>query len=174
MQVVPLYSAAEIQARIAELAARLYRDYADAPLAVLGIAAGATRFVDELCAELARLGVAAEVHDVRARRTQRTEAGPVQVDAFDPSLLDARDVLVVGDVIDEGATLEAVLDIVGLADVRSVRSAVLIGKRSQRRSAVEPDYVGFEVDSGWIVGFGMAIDGELADLDEIGVVVDAE
>jgi len=174
MQVVPLYSAAEVQARIAELAARLYRDYADAPLAVLRIAAGATRFVDELCAELARLGVDAEVHDVRARRAQRTEPGSVQVDAFDPTLLDERDVLVVGDVVDAGATLEAVLDIVGLADVRTVRTAVLIGKRSQRRSAVEPDYVGFEVDAGWVVGFGMAIDGELADLDEIGVVIDAE
>jgi hypoxanthine phosphoribosyltransferase len=172
MQVVPLFSASEVQARVAELAARLYRDYADSPLAVLRIAERAARFVDELTAELARLGVRAEVHDVRARRTQRTELGAVQVDAFDPSLLDGRDVLVVDDIVDGGATLEAVLDIVGLADARSVRTAVLIGKRSPRRAGVEPDYVGFEVDAGWIVGFGMTINGELADLDEIGVVID--
>jgi hypoxanthine phosphoribosyltransferase len=93
------------------------------------------------------------------------------VDAFDPSLLDARDVLVVDDIVDEGATLEAVLELVGLADARSVRTAVLVEKRSSRRPGVAPDYVGFEVEAGWIVGFGMAVDGELADLDEIGVVI---
>jgi len=172
MQVVPLFSAAEVQARIAELAARLYRDYADSPLAVLRIAAGAARFVDELTAELARMGVRAEIHDVPARRTRRAELGAVQVDGFDPALLDGRDVLVVDDVADGGATLEAVLDIVGLADVRSVRTAVLIGKRSADRIAASPDYVGFTVDGGWVVGFGMSIDGELADLDEIGLVID--
>ncbi len=172
MQVVPLFSAAEVQARIAELAAQLYRDYADSPLALLRVAEGAARFVDELTAQLARIGVRAEVLDVGARRTQRPDLGAVQVDAFDPSLLDGRDVLVVGDIVDGGATLEAVLDIVGLADTRSVRTAALIGKRSARRLAVPPDYVGFEVDAGWIVGFGMTINGELADLDEIGVVID--
>jgi hypoxanthine phosphoribosyltransferase len=172
MQVVPLYSAEEIEARIAELAAQLYRDYADAPLTVLRVGDGATRFVDELAVELARHGVRAEVRDVRARRPQGSEQGAVQVDAFDPSLLDARDVLVVDDVVDEGATLEGVLDIVGLAEARSVRTAVLVGKRTAGRARFAPDYVGFEVDGGWVVGFGMAIDGELADLDEIGVVID--
>jgi hypoxanthine phosphoribosyltransferase len=174
MQVVPLFSAAEVQARIAELAARLFRDYADSPLAVLRISAGAVRFVDELRAELARIGARVEVHDVRARRLPQAELGAVQVDAFDPLLLDGRDVLVVGDIVDEGATLEAVLDIVGLADVRSVRTAVLVEERSDRRAAVVPDYVGFEVAAGRVAGFGMSIDGELADLDEIGVVIDED
>jgi len=174
MQVVPLFTAAEVEARIAELAARLFRDYADSPLLVLRIAAGAARFVDELAAELARIGVRAEVHDVGTRRLQQTEHGAIQVDAFDPSLLDGRDVLVVGDVIDEGATLEAVLDIIGLADARSVRTAVLAGTRSDGTAAVEPDYVGFAVDGGRIVGFGLSVDGEFADLDEIGVVIDED
>jgi len=174
MQVVPLFSAAEVKARVVELAARLYRDYADSPLTVLCIAEGAARFVDELSCELARLGVRAEVHDVPARRAQQSEQGAVQVAAFDPSLLDGRDVLVVADILDRGATLEAVLDVVGLSDARSVRTAVLVGKASPDppRIAIEADYVGFEVEAGWIVGFGMAIDGELADLDEIGVVID--
>ena len=63
MQVSPLFSAAEVQARIAELAARLYRDYADSPLSVVRIAEGATRFVDALTAELAQ---AAEVAGSRS------------------------------------------------------------------------------------------------------------
>ena len=68
MQVVPLFSAAEVEARVAELAARLYRDYADSPLSMVRIAEGATRFVDALVADLAKYGLAPELHTVRARR----------------------------------------------------------------------------------------------------------
>ena len=172
MQVVPLFSAAEIEARIAELAVRLYRDYADSPVSVLAIAEGATRFVEALTSELARHGVAPEVHSVYARRSGRAPRGAVQVDAFDPSVLDGRDVLLVVDVVGEGAKLAAVLEVVGMAETRSVRTASLIGKRARRREGVDPDYTVFEVDGGWIVGFGMGGDGELRDLDEIGRLLD--
>lgn len=172
MQVAPLFSAAEIEARIAALGARLYRDYVDCPLSVVGIAEGAVRFVEALTAELAKYGIVPEVHSIRARRTRHTRLGTVQVDAFDPSLLDGRDVLVVDDIVDEGATLCAVLEIVELAETRSVRTAVLISKHEHRQAGFEPDYSGFEVERGWVVGFGMDIDGELRDLDEIGVVVE--
>jgi hypoxanthine phosphoribosyltransferase len=108
MQVVPLFSAAEVEARIAELAARLYRDYADSPLSVVCIAEGAARFFDALASEFEKYGIAPELHTLRARRTRGTTLGAVQVDAFDPSVLDGRDVLVVDDIVDEGATLKAV------------------------------------------------------------------
>jgi hypoxanthine phosphoribosyltransferase len=170
MQVLPLFSAAEIQARIAELAARLYRDYADSPLLLFRISGEAARFVDELCAELERLGVRPEVQAVHARSTSGAAGSAVQIDTFDPTLLDARDVLLVDGVVDQGATLAAVLDIVSLSDARSVRTAVLVAKRGAR--AVEPDYVGFEVDLGWVVGFGLSVGGELDDLDEIGTVIE--
>ena len=172
MQVAPLFSAAEVEARIAELAARLYRDYADSPLSVVRIAEGAVRFFDALAGELAKYEIAPELHTLRARRTRGTTLGAVQVDAFDPSVLDGRDVLVVDDIVDEGATLRAVLEIVGLAETRSVRTVVLVDKRERRRDDFEPDYAGFEVERGWIVGFGMDVDGELRELDEIGMVID--
>ena len=71
-----------------ELAARLARDYADAPLTVICIAEGATRFVGDLLRLLAGRGVEAERLDVRAHRTEGTTLGPVQVEHFDPDGLD--------------------------------------------------------------------------------------
>jgi hypoxanthine-guanine phosphoribosyltransferase len=68
--------------------------------------------------------------------------------------------------------LRAVLEIVALAETRSVRTAVLVDRREGGSAGFAPDYSGFEVAGGWIVGFGMDIDGELHDLDEIGVVVE--
>jgi hypoxanthine phosphoribosyltransferase len=171
VQIVPRFSAGEVAARVEELAARLYRDYADSPLAIVCIAEGASRFVEALTAHLRSQSVSPEIYRVRAQRTSGTSLGEVQVEAFDPSVLEDRDVLVVDDVVDAGTTLKAVLELVELAETRSVRTAVLVDKRERRAESIRLDYVAFEVDAGWVVGFGMDVDGEFRELDEIAVVV---
>jgi hypoxanthine-guanine phosphoribosyltransferase len=47
---------------------------------------------------------------------------------------------------------------------------VLVDKLERPREVASPDYVGFEIERGWVVGFGMDLKGEFRDLDEIGVV----
>ena len=172
MRIEPLFTEAEIEARIRELSARIYRDYADSPLIILCIAEGAARFADALTAAVEPRGLRPERLTVRVRRTEGTELRPVQVDAFEAERLDDRDVLVVDDIADEGSTLRAVLELVSLADPRSVRTAVLVDKREHRTEALDLDYVGFEIESGWVIGYGMDVDGEYRDLDWIGVLRD--
>lgn len=169
MQVVPLFSAAEVESRVSEIADRLYRDYADSPLTILCIAEGAQRFVEALSDRLRRGNVRHDLQHVTARRSSGADPAAVQVDGFDPSVLEERDVLVVDDVAQEGTTLSAVLELVALADTRSVRTAALVD-RPERAGGVRLDYVGFEVERGRVVGYGMAVDGEFRDLDDIGVV----
>jgi len=172
VRIEPLFSSEQIAARVGALAERLARDYSDAPLTVLCVAEGAVRFNDDLLAALADRGVHPERLTVRARRTEGTTLGPVQVDPFDPESLEGRDVLVVDDVADGGDTLRAVLEIVSLGEPRSLRTAVLIDKRAPARSPLRLDYVGFELESGWVIGYGMDVDGAYRELDWIGVLVD--
>ena len=172
MRVRELFPADEVRARIAALARRLARDYADQPFAIVCITGGAVRFVDALVAELARHGSRPEVRHVRARRSEGRELRAVEVESFDPALFEGRDVLVVDDIADEGATLRAVLGLLAEAETRSLRSAVLVDKRESRREALRLDYVGFEVERGWVVGFGMDLDGRYRELDYVGRVVD--
>lgn len=161
MRIEPLISESAIQARIAELAAQIARDYAHAPLTLVCIAEGARRFTGALLAALAL-----------QRRTHGTRLEPVSIEGFDPERLADRDVLVLDDIADEGATLRAVLEIAALGEPRSLRCAVLVDKRERRRAAIAPDYVGFVVESGWVVGFGMDLDGAYRELDFIGVLRD--
>ena len=172
MRIEPLFSEEEVEARIREIGARIYRDYADSPLAILCIAEGALRFADALVAEVEPRGLQPERLTVRARRTEGTGLRPVQVDAFDAECLEERDVLVVDDIADEGSTLRAVLELVSMAEPRSVKTAVLVDKREHRSEPLSLDYVGFEVERGWVVGYGMDVEGEYRDLDWIGVLRD--
>jgi hypoxanthine phosphoribosyltransferase len=172
MRIEPLFTEAEIEARIGELSARIYRDYADSPLTIVCIAEGALRFVDALVDAVEPRGLYPERLTVRVRRTEGTALGPVQVDAFDAESLEDRDVLVVDDIADEGTTLRAVLELVSMAEPRSVKTAVLVDKFGCRAEPLALDYVGFEVESGWVIGYGMDVDGEYRDLDWIGVLRD--
>ena len=96
----------------------------------------------------------------------------MQVDHFDPDVLEDRDVVVVDDIADEGDTLRAVLDLAALGDPRCLRVAVLIDKYGARREPLPLDYVGFRLETGWVIGYGMDVDGEYRDLDWIGVLLD--
>jgi hypoxanthine phosphoribosyltransferase len=172
MRVHELFPAETVRTRIAELARQLARDQAGAPFVIVCIDRGAVRFVEALVAALARHGVRPEVRHVRARRTEGRELRAVQVESFDPARFEGRDVVVVDDIADEGATLRAVLELVADAEPRRLRSAVLVDKRESRREPLRLDYVGFEVERGWVVGFGMDLDGSYRELDYVGVVVD--
>jgi hypoxanthine phosphoribosyltransferase len=167
-----LFPAERVRERVKELAGRLVQDYGGSPFSVLCIDEGARRFVDALVSELAGHGVRPELHTARARRTRGTALAQVGVDTFDLEALAGRDVLVVDDIADEGETLRAVLVLLAEVETRSLRTAVLVDKREARRREFALDYVGFEVERGWVVGFGMDLDGRYRELDYVGRLVD--
>ena len=169
-----LHSARAVDARIAEVAGELAAALPGrAPLLVV-IAEGARRFADRLTARLAERGVRAEQLVVRARRSRGTELVPVELEGCAPARFAARDVVVVDDIADEGRTLEAVCAQVRAGGPRSLRTAVLVSKVSRRQVALALDHVGFEVGRGWVIGYGMDLDGKYRELDFLGVLEGTE
>ncbi len=162
-----IVSAERVRARVADLVAELGRDYAEGRLTFVVIAEGARRFAEALLAGLRARGLRPEVHVLRVRRTRGRRLEDVRLDPDRaPDVLD-RDVLVVDDIVDEGRTLEVVLERIERGGPRSLRVAVLVSKLARRIVPVDLDYVGFEVDDGWVVGLGMDLDGAYRELDHI-------
>ncbi len=173
MRIEPLVSEEALRARIGSLVDALYRDFADSQLTVLCIATGARRFVADLDAGLRARNLRPAHTEVRVHRSDGTELGPVQIGSLDAEALRDRDVLIVDDIVDEGLTLQAVIELVETTcEVRTIRTAVLVDKRERRRVDVPLDYVGFRVERGWVIGYGMDLDGAHRELDWIGVAVD--
>jgi len=167
-EIVP---AERVRARIGELAAEIATTLrAEQPPLFVVIAEGARRFADALLAAAVPHGLAAETLVVRARRTDGQELKGVAIDDFDALRCAGRAVVIVDDIADEGRTLEAVRARVAESLPASVRTAVLVSKKARRRVAVPLDWVGFDVADGWLVGFGMDLDGRLRELDWLGVV----
>jgi hypoxanthine phosphoribosyltransferase len=173
-RVLELHSARVVDERIDALAAELARALSGrAPLLVV-IALGARRFAARLARGLEARGIAPELLEVRARRSHGTELREVVLDGCDASVFRGRDVVISDDIADEGRTLEVVGELVRAGAPRSVRNAVLVSKPARRRAAILLDHIGFEVESGWIVGYGMDLDGAYRDLDWLGVIEGTE
>jgi hypoxanthine phosphoribosyltransferase len=165
-----IFSADQVRKRIDELVEELYRDYADTPACFVVIAEGARRFAAALVEGLEARFVMPSVVFLRATRTRGSNLGEVQVESVDPSEFEDRDVLIIDDIADEGRTLEAVWSLVQEGDPRSLRAAVLVSKAARRKVSLPIRYQGFPVKTGWIVGYGMDLDGRYRDLDHLAVV----
>lgn len=68
-------------------------------------------------------------------------------------------VLVVDDILDTGLTLSKVLAHVRQAGAVDVKACVLLRKGVAREVSCEADWVGFEIGSEFVVGYGLDLDG---------------
>jgi hypoxanthine phosphoribosyltransferase len=166
-----LHAAGEVARRIEELSARIAARHAGGELVLVAIAEGARRFAQTLARGLSARGVAPSLIEVRVMRTRAgTALGDVIAEQLEPQALAGRAVLIVDDIADEGLTLREIGRQVARSGARSIERAVLVNKLARRRVPLELDYVGFELSDGWVVGFGMDLDGAYRDLDHLALI----
>ena len=66
-----------------------------------------------------------------------------------------RDVVLVEDIVDTGLTLTYLLEILKARGPKTLRAASLLSKPSRRKVNVPVDYVGFEIDDRFVIGYGL-------------------
>jgi hypoxanthine phosphoribosyltransferase len=81
-----------------------------------------------------------------------------------------RDVLILDDILDSGHTLTAVRETLETVRPRSIRMCVLLSKKKQRSREVFADYVGFEIEDEFVVGYGLDFRGRYRNLSYVGVL----
>lgn len=155
-----MYTAQEIAAKVAELGARIKNDYekilgADEQLLVVGVLNGAFIFMADLVRAVGELPV--EVDFVRLSSYQDRDSSSSEV-VMTKNLekeIQGRHVLIVEDIADCGLTLSWLLEFLKKRRPASVKVAVAVDKRGRRKTQVELDYVGFRLDDGFLVGYGL-------------------
>jgi hypoxanthine phosphoribosyltransferase len=78
--------------------------------------------------------------------------------------------LILDDILDTGHTLAAVREKLETVKPRSVRVCVLLSKGKQRARDVDADYIGFEIDDEFVVGYGLDFMEGYRNLPYIGVL----
>ena len=164
-----LIEADEIASAVQQLAERISHDYAGRPLTILGVLSGSIMLVADL---MRRITLPHKLGLLQASSYRGTATSPDLL-AFNLDFLPniaGRDVLLVDDILDTGRTMEALLRELESHDVRSVRSAVLLWKRTRSQVDIEPDYFCFDIPDLFVVGYGLDFNDEYRHLPYIGVL----
>lgn len=165
-----VYSREAIAARVREIGAEVNRLYAGKELVVVCVLKGAFMFFSDLAKELT---VRPQIDFVRLASygSGTKSAGDVMLVKDVELSLEGKHVLIVEDVIDSGHSMDFLLRLFKVRGAASLRLAVLVDKRERREVDVKPDFTGFTLTEGFIVGYGLDYAEKYRELPEVHEVV---
>lgn len=154
-----LITTEQIDKRVRELAEQINRDYADItePLVLVGILKGSFMFMADLCKYLTIphvvdfMAVSSYGHSSNATKA----SGNVRIIMDCRENQQDRDVLIVEDILDSGHTLDYLIKNFKSRYTKSVKTIVLVRKKTELTYPVSVDYLGFEIPDVWVVGYGL-------------------
>ena len=166
-----LISEEEIQNRLKELGAEISRDYVGKSLHMICILKGGVFFMTDLSKHIdPEVPVTMDFMAVSSYGTGvRSSSGIVRIVKDLDQPIEGRDVLVVEDIIDSGNTLSYLLKVLGERKPASLKLCTLLDKPSRREVDVHVDYVGFEIEDKFVLGYGLDYDQIYRNLPYVGV-----
>ena len=150
----PVVTRDRIQTRLRELAAQINRDYAGQELILIGVLKGVFIFLADLI-RLLDMPVRVDFVRLRSYGDSTTSSGQVVITKDVELSLKDQHVLIVEDIIDSGLTLEYLLKHLLKQQPKSLKVCCLTDKLERRAISVPIDYVGFIVEKGFLVGYGL-------------------
>lgn len=167
----PLFSAEQIQQRIAELGAEIARDYEGKNPLFIGVLKGACIFISDLLrATDLRLGI--EFMAISSYGSSTRTSGEVRIVKDLDVAIEGRDILVVEDIVDTGLTLTYLLANLESRGAKSVKLVALLDKFERREREVEIDYLGFKIPDAFVVGYGLDFAERYRNLPYIAILKD--
>ena len=161
-----LISRDQVQAIVADIAARLNAAYADAGSCLALVALeGARYFAADL---LNRLTFPIETAHIRASSylggTQSTGSVNLQADDTLPAKIAGQNVLIIDDIYDTGHTLSKLISWVNSCRAAEVKTCVLLEKQIAHDQPVTIDFLGTHVEDAFVIGYGLDYNNEYRDL----------
>jgi len=149
-----LLSESKIQERVREMARQITQDYAGREPHLVGVLKGACPFMTDLARHI-DLSLTLDFIAVSSYGALTKSSGEVRLVKDLDQGLDGRDLLVVEDIVDTGLTLNYLLRMLHARGPKSVKVVALLSKPARRLVDVPVDYLGFDVDDQFVVGYGL-------------------
>ena len=164
-----LLSEEEVDARIQQVAAKISKDYAGKEVHLICVLKGGVFFTCELAKRIT-VPVTLDFMSVSSYGDDTKSSGVVKIVKDLDQPLIGKDVLIVEDIIDSGRTLSYLLKILEDRHPNSIRLCTLLDKPERRVVDVDVEYVGFQIEDKFVVGYGLDYDQQYRNLPYIGVV----
>jgi hypoxanthine phosphoribosyltransferase len=164
-----LFDEPAIHRRLDDIAEQISNDYRERELTVIAVLHGSLLFVADLLRRIPH-PLKLECLSVASYHGKTQTSGEVIFKEVTVPDVVGRDVLILDDILDSGHTLAAIRERLETAKPRSIRVCVLLSKKKQRAREVNADYVGFEIEDEFVVGYGLDFRERYRNLPYIGVL----
>lgn len=155
----------EIATRVGDIGQRISHDYQYSRPLFLCILNGSFVFAADL---VRACNCECEVAFIRLASYDGTQSsGKVSTVFGLDTPVKGRHVIVVEDIIDSGETMRHFLSELDALEPASLKLAVLLLKPTALKHPLEVDYLGFEIEDKFVVGYGLDYDGLCRNLPDI-------
>ena len=164
-----LISKAQIDSKIAELAAQVSEDYRGRDLLLVAVLKGAVNTLVAFSQALS-IPVQMDFMSLSSYGDGTVSSGTVTVRQDLSVDVRGRHILIVEDIVDSGRTLAWLVDALKRRGAASVEVMALLQKPSRREVDVDVKYSGYEIPDEFVVGFGLDYAERYRNLDSIAVL----
>ena len=164
-----LISEEDVAKKIAEMGAQISRDYAGESVYLLCILKGGVFFTTELAKHIT-VPVNIDFMSVSSYGGETTSSGIVRIVKDLDESIEGKEVIIIEDIIDSGRTLSHLKKLLGQRNPASLKICTLLDKPERRVVDVDVEYVGFQIEDKFVVGYGLDYDQQYRNLPYIGVV----
>ncbi len=152
-KLIPMISQTEIQNRVKEIASQISTDYKERELLLVGVLKGSFVFLSDLTRAIT---IDHQIDFVGTSSYSGTETTGIIDFTKKPDLkIEGKDILLVEDIVDTGRTLTALATFFNTLKPASIGICTLINKVERRELTVDVNYACFNIEKGFIVGYGL-------------------
>ncbi|MDR0489285.1 MAG: hypoxanthine phosphoribosyltransferase [Propionibacteriaceae bacterium] len=164
-----LFTEEQITTRIRELAARIDQDYADRNPLMVGILNGAVMIMADLSRALS-IHCEMDWMAISSYGSGVSSSGVVRILKDMNTSVVGRHVLIVEDIVDTGLTLAYLIENLKSRNPASIEVCAGFRKPEAQRNEVEVKYLGFDIPSDFVVGYGLDYAGRYRNLRGLGIL----
>ena len=161
-----LFTEEQIRRRAAELGRQIAEDYKGEPLYLIGTLRGAVVWMADMMKAIPN---DQEIDFMMASSygSGTTSSGVVKIKKDLEGDIYGKHVLIIEDIVDTGTTLSRLKKYLADRNPKSIKICTLLDKPSRRTADIKADYIGFEIDNLFVVGYGLDYDQKYRNLPYI-------
>ncbi|MBK2259033.1 hypoxanthine phosphoribosyltransferase [Francisella philomiragia] len=168
-------SAEQLETEITKLADKINKDYAGQEIVLVCVLKGSFMFFADLTR---KLEVDLRTHFVTASSygSGTVSSGKVisTIGSLKKEYIQGKNVIIVEDIVDTGHTYHKLMDGINELEPKSLKFATLLFKPARLEREVNLDYICFEIEDKFIVGYGLDYNDRYRQLPYIGIMKDTK
>lgn len=172
MTVKTLISEAKIAEAIDKMASDIAAHAEGQPLLIIALMRGSFIFAADLARALSKhhLELEFDFLGLSSYKEGTETSGEVVVTADCTAKIEGRHILIIDDILESGLSLTCAKGMMIERRAASVRTAVLLEKPGKRSVAIDADFVGFEIEDKFVIGYGLDYAGKYRQLPFVGYI----